>query len=92
MSTLPMPLSYLVFSGRLAGNFPPDSTYGPSTLQSLQRHSSSELDYLNGEIVTLGERIGRPTPYNAGLLEQGRAVFATGRYLSPEELLQHFTF
>lgn len=92
MSTLPMPLSYLVFRGRLAGNFPPDSTYGPSTLQSFQRGSSSELDYLNGEIVTLGERIGRPTPYNAGLLEQGRAVFATKRHQSPEELLQHFRF
>jgi 2-dehydropantoate 2-reductase len=92
MSTLPMPLSYLIFSGRLAGNFPPDSTYGPSTLQSLQRHSSSELDYLNGEIVTLGERIGRPTPYNAELLEQGRAVFANGRHLSPEELLKKFRF
>jgi 2-dehydropantoate 2-reductase len=92
MSTLPMPLSYRVFSGRLAGNFPPDSTYGPSTLQSLQRGSSSELDYLNGEIVTLGQKIGRPTPYNAGLLEQGRAVFATGRHLSPEELLSQFRF
>src|SRR2546421_5671703 len=92
MSTLPMSLSYLIFGKRLAGNFPPDSTYCPSTLQSLKRGSSSELDYLNGEIVTLGERIGRPTPYNAGLLEQGRAVFATGRNLSPEELLQHFRF
>jgi ketopantoate reductase len=92
MSTLPMPLSYRIFGGRLAGNFPPDSTYGPSTLQSLQRHSSSELEYLNGEIVTLGERIGRPTPYNTGLLEQGRAVFATGRTLSPEALLQRFKF
>jgi ketopantoate reductase len=92
MSTLSMPLSYLIFRGRLAGNFPPDSTYGPSTLQSFQRGSSSELDYLNGEIVTLGQRIGRPTPYNAGLLEQGRAVFATGRHQSPEQLLQHFRF
>jgi 2-dehydropantoate 2-reductase len=92
MSTLPMPLSYLVFGKRLAGNFPADSTYGPSTLQSLRRGSSSELDYLNGEIVTLGEQIGRPTPVNTGLLEQGRAVFATGRNLSPEELLRHFKF
>ncbi len=92
MSTLPMPLSYLIFRGRLAGNFPADSTYGPSTLQSFQRHSSSELDYLNGEIVMLGNRIGRPTPFNAGLLEQGRAVFASGRHLSPEELLAHFRF
>jgi len=92
MSTLPMWLSYRISRKRLAGNFPPDSTYGPSTLQSIQRGSSSELDYLNGEIVTLGEQIGRPTPYNTGLLEQGRAVFATGRHLSPEELLQHFRF
>ena len=92
MSTLPMPLSYLIFRGRLAGNFPADSTYGPSTLQSFQRRSSSELDYLNGEIVMLGDRIGRPTPFNAGLLEQGRAVFASGRHLSPEELLAHFRF
>jgi 2-dehydropantoate 2-reductase len=92
MSTLPMPLSYLFFRNKLAGNFPADSTYGPSTLQSLIRGSSSELEYLNGEIVTLGEQIGRPTPYNTGLLEQGRAVFATRRNLSPEELLQHFRF
>jgi 2-dehydropantoate 2-reductase len=92
MSTLPMALSYRIFGGKLAGNFPADSTYGPSTLQSIQRGSSSELDYLNGEIVGLGKQIGRPTPYNGGLLEQGRAVFATGRYLRPEELLQHFRF
>jgi 2-dehydropantoate 2-reductase len=92
MSTLPLSLSYLIFGKRLAGNFPADSTYGPSTLQSLRRGSSSELDYLNGEIVMLGKQIGRPTPYNSGLLERGRAVFATGRNLSPEELLQHFRF
>src|SRR6266576_2398885 len=92
MSTLPMSLSYLIFEKRLAGNFPADSTYGPSTLQSLKRGSSSELDYLNGEIVTLGERIGRPTPYNSGLLEAGGAAFATGRHQSPDELLRHFKF
>jgi 2-dehydropantoate 2-reductase len=92
MSTLPLSVSYLIFGNRLAGNFPADSTYGPSTLQSLKRGSSSELDYLNGEIVTLGEKIGRPTPYNTGLLALGRAVFATGRNLSPEELLRNFKF
>jgi 2-dehydropantoate 2-reductase len=92
MATLPMPLSDRLFGGRLAGNFPPDSTYGPSTLQSLLRGSSSELDYLNGEIVTLGERIGRPTPYNKGLLEAGRAVFADHQHLTPEALLQKFRF
>ena len=92
ISTLPMSLSYRLFGGRLAGNFPPESTYGPSTLQSIQRGSSSELDYLNGEIVTLGDRIGRPTPYNSGLLEAGRQVFATHHHLTPAELLQKFRF
>jgi len=92
MSTLPMPLAYLVFGGRLAGNFPPESTYGPSTLQSLQRGSSSELEYLNGEIVTLGERIGRPTPYNTGLLNGGRRVFETHQHMTAEELLRSFRF
>jgi 2-dehydropantoate 2-reductase len=92
MATLPMSLSYIVFGGRLAGNFPADSQYGPSTLQSLQRGSSSELEYLNGEIVTLGERIGRTTPYNRGLLEAGRQVFATHQHLTAEELLKTFRF
>jgi 2-dehydropantoate 2-reductase len=92
MATLPMPLSYRLFRGRLAGNFPPDSTYGPSTLQSFQRGSSSELDYLNGEIVALGERIGRPTPYNKGLLDAGREVFANHQHLTPEKLLQKLRF
>jgi len=92
MSTLPMGLSYFLFGGRLAGSFPPESTYGPSTLQSFQRGSSSELDYLNGEIVMLGERIGRPTPYNQGLLEAGRRVFDTHRHMTAEELLRSFRF
>ena len=92
MALLPFAISSRLFGPRLAGSFPPDSTYGPSTLQSLRRGSSSELDYLNGEIVTLGERIGRPTPYNAGLLEAGHAVFETHRPLTPEELLRSFRF
>jgi 2-dehydropantoate 2-reductase len=91
MARLPRPLAEAVFAGRLAGDFPPESSFGPSTLQSLRRGSSSELDYLNGEIVTLGERIGRATPCNRGLLELGRSVFETRRFLSPQELLGHFT-
>jgi 2-dehydropantoate 2-reductase len=92
MSLLPQPIANLVFAPRLARDFPPDSQFGPSTLQSLRRGSSSELDYLNGEIVRLGREIGRPTPYNSGLLEAGREVFASRRPLTPEELLRRFAF
>jgi 2-dehydropantoate 2-reductase len=87
MAALPFEVSVLIFGPRLAGGFPPDSRFGPSTLQSLKRGSSSELDYLNGEIVSLGERIGRPSPVNRGLLEAGRRVFDTRRNLTAEELL-----
>jgi 2-dehydropantoate 2-reductase len=49
-----------------------------STWQSFIRGSSSEVDFLNGEIVMLGRLHGILTPYNeavqaiAGELEQGR--------------------
>lgn len=36
-----------------------------STWQSFARGTSSEVDYLNGEIVLLGRRTGVPTPVNA---------------------------
>lgn len=90
MAALPVPIANFVFGGRLAGDFPADSDFGPSTLQSLRRGSSSELDFLNGEIVALGRRLGRATPYNSGLLEQGRKVFETHHYLTAQELLGAF--
>lgn len=40
-----------------------------STWQSLARGRSSEVDYLNGEIVRLGERLKVPTPYNSHLVD-----------------------
>ena len=55
-------------------------------------YAASELEYLNGEIVTLGERIGRPTPYNTGLLNGGRRVFETHQHMTAEELLRSFRF
>src|SRR5262249_18618849 len=43
---------------------------GGSSWQSLQRRAGSiETDYLNGEIVLLGRRLGIPTPVNALLQE-----------------------
>ncbi|HYS00762.1 MAG TPA: 2-dehydropantoate 2-reductase [Candidatus Eisenbacteria bacterium] len=86
MTILPLALSHRLFAGGLARIFPRESTFGGSTQQSFLRGSSSELDYLNGEIVRAGRRIDRPTPINAALLERGQAVFTTRRLLTPEEL------
>lgn len=86
MSVLPLPLSYRLFGSGQARPFPRDSTFGGSTQQSFLRGSSSELDYLNGEIVRAGRQIGRPTPINQALLERGQSVFATRQLLTPEQL------
>ncbi len=87
MATLPKPLLYVLLARRLAGQFPPNSTFGGSTQQSLLRGSSSELDYLNGEIVKAGQEARRPTPVNSALMELGREVFTTRRTISPDQLL-----
>lgn len=48
---------------------PPPGAAPPrrSTWQSFARGRSSEIDFLNGEIVLLGRRLGVPTPANEGL-------------------------
>jgi 2-dehydropantoate 2-reductase len=87
MATLPRPLVYILLARRLAGQFPPDSSFGGSTQQSLLRGSSSELDYLNGEIVKAGQEARRPTPVNSALMAVGREVFNTRRTVSVDQLL-----
>ena len=87
LAVLPRPLAFFLFRRRLVGQFPPDSRFGGSTLQSLQRGSSSELDYLNGEIVRAGADAGRATPINTALLNRGQSVFRTRHSLSAEELV-----
>ncbi|MCJ7545527.1 MAG: 2-dehydropantoate 2-reductase [Deltaproteobacteria bacterium] len=52
-----------------------------STLQSLRRHRSTEIDYLNGEIVRLGTEVGVPTPLNAMVVKMVHRVEKQGRYL-----------
>ncbi len=88
MAALPTPLSVALFARPLARQFQVGSAFGGSTQQSVLRGSSSELDYLNGEIVRTGEKIGRPTPINAALLERGQSVFQTRRFITPEQLLE----
>ncbi len=57
-----------------------------STLQSLRRGRSTEIDYLNGEIVRLGEQIGAPTPFNTAIVEMVHRVEQTGQFWTAEEI------
>ena len=57
-----------------------------STWQSLRRGSLTEIDYLNGEILTLGEKAGLPTPYNSRTVSLVHEVERTGGFRPLEEL------
>ena len=58
-----------------------------STWQSIARGKPTEIDYLNGEIVLLGERLGLATPYNRLLRDAVRAVERSRRWYTLDELV-----
>ena len=81
MGSLPVAMSARMFAGmtrRMKKNGP---LLG-STLQSLRRGRSTEIDYLNGEVVQLGKKVGMPTPLNATVVEFVHRVEQTGQFLS----------
>lgn len=59
-----------------------------SILQSIKRGKSTEVDYMNGEIVRLGRKKGIPTPVNSLVVELVHQVETTGKFLSVDELTQ----
>lgn len=51
-----------------------------STLQSIRRGQPTEIDYLNGAVVTRGAALGVPTPVSAELVELVHAVEKSGDF------------
>jgi 2-dehydropantoate 2-reductase len=62
-----------------------------STLQSIKRGTSTEVDYLNGEIVNLGNKMGIPTPENSLLVELVHHVEITRKFLTVDEFTQRLS-
>jgi 2-dehydropantoate 2-reductase len=58
-----------------------------STWQSIARGRPSEVDYLNGEIVRLGRRLGIPTPFNSHIVVVVHAVERSHTFWRVEDLL-----
>lgn len=59
---------------------PPEQRGYPSMWQDLHfRRPETEVEYLNGEIVRLGERHGVPTPINRALVAAVKESIQTGR-------------
>ena len=61
---------------RSAPDVPEDQrTYASMWQDLVLDRPSSEADFLNGEIVVLGRKLGIPTPYNSALLEIINGMF-----------------
>ncbi len=65
--SVPIDEGAVIFSHIMQG-LSKEPLYG-SILQSIKRGRATEIDYLNGEIVELGNRINLPTPYNNKAVE-----------------------
>jgi 2-dehydropantoate 2-reductase len=55
-----------------------DPSARSSMWDDLEAKRPTEIDYINGEIVALGKRLGRPTPVNQSLVDLIRAAEAGG--------------
>lgn len=85
LTSMPLEEASKIFSQTMT-NLSQQPLYG-SILQSIQRGRPSEIDYFNGEIVSLGERIGVPAPLNEKLVTMVHRVERGGGFLRPEEIL-----
>ncbi len=59
-----------------------------SMLQSIKGGKRTEVDYINGEIVNLGKKMGMPTPANSLMVELVYQVETSGKFLTVDELVQ----
>lgn len=57
-----------------------------STLQSIRRGRTTEIDYLNGAVVAAAREAGLDAPVNAALVDLVHEVERTRRFLPPEEV------
>jgi len=73
-----------IFSGIMT-KLSKDPLYG-SILQSIRRGKASEIDYINGEFVSLAEKNGLAAPLNRALVELVHRVEKDNKFLTKEEL------
>ncbi len=77
-----------IFS-KIMTNLSETPLYG-SILQSIKRKRPSEIDYFNGEIVSLGKKLGLSAPLNKKVVEMVHEVERKGEFFRPKDILNKF--
>jgi 2-dehydropantoate 2-reductase len=84
LAALPQAESAKIFS-QIMTNLSKEPLYG-SILQSIRRGKPSEIDYINGEFVSLAKEKGYTAPLNERVVEMVRQVEESNKFFSPEEV------
>lgn len=87
LTSLPTLEAAKIFSGIMT-KLSEEPLYG-SILQSIKRGRVSEIDYINGEFVSLARRNNFEAPLNEKLVEMVHSVEQTGKFFSKEELISN---
>jgi len=72
-------------------NLSKEPLYG-SILQSIMRQRTSEIDFINGEIVHLANHFKLPPTLNSKVVDMVHEVERTGEYFSVEEVKEKFQY
>ncbi len=64
--------------------------YG-SILQSIMRQRTSEIDFINGEIVMLAKQVGTSAPLNTKIVDLVHGVENSRNFLAPDRVKQEFS-
>lgn len=86
LTAMPIDEAARIFSGIMT-NLSREPLYG-SILQSIKRGKPSEIDYINGEFVSLAKGFGLSAPLNKKLVDLVHKVERTRKFLSLAELTE----
>lgn len=86
LASLPIEESAKIFS-QIMTNLSKEPLYG-SILQSIRRGKPSEIDYINGEFVSLAKEKGYPAPLNEKAVEMIHQVEESNKFFSLKEVTQ----
>lgn len=85
MINLPLIFSLPLFAmqSKVLGNIPVPG----STLQSIIRGETTEIDYLNGEVISLGKNLNIQTPYNSAIVDLVHKIANTKKFVPADKLM-----